>query len=128
MSYSDGTSGSLNEAALSEAANIGRGATGGAYADWNLSGTLTAGTVSRNLNVGDSTDTGLTILTDYNDWANLTYPFARYEASQFGARMLDIQIDTAPTTLLDPIRNDRQAVSDESPPSDAFFEQLRNAR
>lgn len=128
MSYSDGTSSSLNEAALSEAVNIGRGSSGGAYADWNLSGTLTAGSVSRDLN-GDS---ALNTLSDYNDWANIAYPFLRSSQSQFGvARMLDFRLDIAPVDSkpnLDPISDDRQPVAEEIAPTTKFFEQIRNAR
>ena len=128
MNYSDGSGSSLNEAALSEAGNIGRGSTSGAYADWNLSGSLTGGTISRDLN-GDSS---LTTLSDFNDWANLTYPFLRESASQFGvAKLLDVQVDITPlipNQYLDPMSNDRQPIAEESLPSSIIFEQIRNAR
>jgi len=96
MSYSSGTGANLNESALSESANIGRGTAVGAYADWNLNGLLTTGTYSRDLNV----DSVLGILHDYNDWANLNFPFSR---SQYGnAKNVELQ------PPLDPVSNDRQ--------------------
>ena len=52
---------------------MGRGALPGVYADWDEDGGLTTSTVSRDLN-GDAV---LGSLTDHNDWAALTLPFAR---------------------------------------------------
>lgn len=123
MSYSDGSSSSLWEVALSEAANIGRGTTGGSYADWNLNGSLTGGSISRDLN-GDST---FSTLRDYNDWANLNFPFVRTSQSQFGAANLfrSLQSD-APR--LDAMTNDLQRFIQEDPPSIKLLEEIRRAR
>ena len=123
MNYSDGTSSNLNEAALSEAANIGRGTTGGSYADWDLNGSLTGGTISRDLN-GDSS---LTILTDYNDWANLNFPFVRTHHSQFGATNLS-RSSRSETPRLDAMTNDLQPYIKEDPPSIKLLEDIRRAR
>ncbi|HJV51069.1 MAG TPA: hypothetical protein VJ652_06410 [Noviherbaspirillum sp.] len=86
LGYSDGSGADLNESSLSEAANIGHGASGGAYADWDNSGAFTATAVARNLNPQDGSAKG--VLKDYNEWANLTLPFARtYSGSNSGAAM-----------------------------------------
>lgn len=123
MSYSDGSSSSLNEAALSEAANIGRGTTGGSYADWNLNGSLTGGNISRDLN-GDSS---LTILTDYNDWENLNFPFVRSYQSQSGVANL-FRSWQSDTPRLDAMTNDLQRYIQEDPPSIKLLEEIRRAR
>jgi hypothetical protein len=123
MSYSDGSSSNLNEAALSEAANIGRGTTGGSYADWNLNGSLTGGTISRDLN-GDST---LSTLSDYNDWANLNFPFVRNASGQFGATNLS-RSSRSETPRLDAMSNDLQPYIKEDPPSIKILEEIRRAR
>jgi hypothetical protein len=123
MSYSDGSSSNLNEAALSEAANIGRGTTGGSYADWNLNGSLTGGTISRDLN-GDST---LSTLSDYNDWANLNFPFVRNASGQFGATNLS-RSSRSETPRLDAMSNDLQPYIKEDPPSIKLLEEIRRAR
>ena len=121
MSYSDGSSSSLNESALSEAANIGRGSTGGAYADWDLNGHLTAGTYSKDLNA----DGSITTLADYNDWGNLTYPFVRDSNTQSGASMVLL---ANPVPRLNAVTDDRQPYADETAPSAKFFEELHRAR
>jgi hypothetical protein len=122
MNFSDGSSSNLNEAALSEAANIGRGTTGGSYADWNLNGSLTGGTISRDLN-GDST----TILSDHNDWANLSFPFVRNASSQFGATNLS-RSSRSETPRIDAMTNDLQTYIQEDPPSIKLLEEIRRAR
>ncbi len=86
IGYSDGSGADLNESSLSEAANIGHGAAAGAYADWDNSGTFTSAAVARNLNPQDGAAKG--VLKDYNEWANLTLPFARtYAGSNSGAAL-----------------------------------------
>jgi hypothetical protein len=123
MNFSDGSSSPLNEALLSEAANIGRGITGGSYADWNLNNSLTAGTVSKDLN-GDSTNT---ILSDHNDWGNLNFPFVRSYQSQFGATNLSRSSRSEPPPL-DAITNDLQRYIKEDPPSIKLLEEIRRTR
>jgi hypothetical protein len=122
INYSDGSSSNLNEAALSEAANIGRGTTGGSYADWNLNGSLTGGTISRDLN-GDSSNT---ILRDHNDWANLVFPFVRNAWSQsYNNNYLG---DAAKNSPLDAMSDDVQPYIKEEPPSIKLLEEIRRAR
>jgi hypothetical protein len=123
MSYSDGSSSNLTEAALSEAVNIGRGTTGGSYADWNLNGSLTAGTISRDLN-GDSI---WMTLRDHNDWANLNFPFVRSYQSQFGASNLS-RTRQSETPRLDAMTNDLQPYIKEDLPSIKLLEEIRRAR
>ena len=101
LDFSNGTSASLNEALLSEAANIGRGAVGGVYADWNLSGSLTGGTVSVDINGSAS----LSTLNDFNDWSNIVWPFARTARGSFGAR---VAAPSAPSRAFDAMSDDRQ--------------------
>jgi hypothetical protein len=123
MDFSDGSSSNLNEAALLEANNIGRGTTGGSYADWNLSGTLNVGTIARDLN-GDSTNN---VLRDYNDWANLKFPFVRNSSGQFGATNLSRSLPSEPPKL-DAMTNDLQRYIQEEPPSIKLLEEIRRAR
>ncbi|HYD63664.1 MAG TPA: lamin tail domain-containing protein [Noviherbaspirillum sp.] len=75
MSYSDGSGALLDEARLSESVNIGRGSTGGAYADWDNNGVATASVFGRNINPLDGY--GRTVLRDYDEWGNLQISFAR---------------------------------------------------
>jgi hypothetical protein len=108
ISYSNGSSANLNESALSEADNIGRGAHAGVYADWDLNGRLTTTPISKDLN-GDGL---LGTLMDYNDWANLVFPFARYNSGNSGT-----WLNTAPTTRVqNPISDDRQPAALETDP------------
>tara|TARA_R110000868_G_scaffold326513_4_gene587515 strand:+ start:198 stop:2492 length:2295 start_codon:yes stop_codon:yes gene_type:complete len=122
INYSDGSGSSLNESALLESNNIGRGSTSGAYADWDLNGLKTTTTLSKDLNA----DGSKTVLTDYDDWSNLVLPFSRYDQAQFGASLFSSK--TSNIQILDPISNDRQPLSFETPPSAKFFEDLRNVR
>jgi Immunoglobulin domain/Metallo-peptidase family M12B Reprolysin-like len=105
MNFSNGTSASLNEASLLESANIGRGANAGAYADWNLSGSITNTPVSLDLNA----DGSQTILQDHNDWANLVFPFSRNGYSNSGVSLTNSAINL-PVNL---ISNDRQPIAAE---------------
>ncbi|WP_157691740.1 hypothetical protein [Noviherbaspirillum autotrophicum] len=93
IGYSDGSGADLDERALSEAANIGRGSSGGAYADWDNNNALTAATVARNLNAQDGSTKG--VLKDYNEWGNLTLPFARVYAGSNSGAALDSAVEQA---------------------------------
>lgn len=101
LDYSNGSSTDLDENALQESANIGRGANTGIYADWNQDGFLTGSTVAKDIN----SDRLKTILKDHNDWANILLPFGRTFAGAFGARM---ESTSTPSRTLDPMSNDRQ--------------------
>jgi hypothetical protein len=105
INYSNGSSLNLNEASLDEATNIGRGANSGSYADWNLDGTLTSSAVSRDLNA----DSSLSVLRDYNDWANLNFPFSRGFYSNRGIGFIEKIADK----VINPISADRQPVAAE---------------
>jgi hypothetical protein len=120
MDYSDGSSSSLNEAALLEANNIGRGSTAGAYADWNQNGSLTATSQARDLNV----DGFQTILSDFNDWGNLSLPFSRSYNVNSGISRTSNPKDS----VSNPIGDDRQPVAEEFEPSPFFMDQLRRAQ
>lgn len=75
IDFSDGSGSELNEQALSEAVNIGRGSSGGAYADWDDNGVFTATTFARNIN--PLWGQAKTVLRDFNEWGNLSLSFSR---------------------------------------------------
>ncbi len=102
LGYSDGISTDLNENALLESANIGRGADSGVYADWDLNGSLTGSAFAMDIN-GDGTLSSA--LKDHNDWPNILLPFARSYKGAFGVQMYDTSV---PSVALDPMSNDRQ--------------------
>ena len=109
IDYSNGSSTSLNETALLESANIGRGADVGVYADWDRNGTQNTSTYALDINKTSPNST----LTDYNDWANLNLPFFRYSTANNGIN--PNIMSTVQTTPFDPMSNDRQPVSDCTP-------------
>lgn len=125
INYSDGTGVGLNENSLSEAINIGHGASTGAYADWNKSGDLTAGTISLDLNPDGGT-AGRSVLTDYNDWANLKLPFNRVAAGNFAAALSARKVSAllAPN----PVVNDRHTGIVEDPPPQDLIDFIRSTR
>ena len=99
INYSNGTSSPLDENALLESANIGRGSNSGSYADWNLNGTLDSTAISKDLN-GDGIKS---ILKDYDDWSNINLPFARSYQGNSGP-----SINNKTSKPIDPVNNDRQ--------------------
>jgi hypothetical protein len=101
ISFSNGSGADLVESALLESANIGRGANAGVYADWNFSGGLDVGSIQRDLNK----DGVIGTLRDYNDWANIVWPFARTHEGAFGTRQA---ASNAPTRAFDAMTDDRQ--------------------
>jgi hypothetical protein len=74
----------------------------------------------------DGNGSASSTLTDYDDWNNLVLPFSRYYQAQFGASLFSSK--TSNIQALDPMSNDKQPLSIETPPSAKFFEQLRNER
>lgn len=121
MSYSNGSGATLDENALSEAANIGRGGAG--FADWDLSGVLTGSTISKDLN-GSSTKT---LLHDFNDWGNLVLAFNRRGTGNAGISLLRSSSIT-PDSSFDSVTQDRQPVADEEAPPQSVFEAIRNVQ
>lgn len=101
IDYSNGSSADLNEASLLESFNIGRGANGGVYADWNLSGAQDFTPYVRDLNGSATT----TILKDHDDWTNILWAFNRTISGTFGARQT---ANNESIPALDPMSNDRQ--------------------
>jgi len=101
IDYSNGTSAPLDENALMESANIGRGSNANAYADWDQNGILTTTAISKDLN-GDGYKT---ILTDYDEWSNIVLPFSR----KYYGNSLPNPLKT-PSVPLEPIGNDKQEV------------------
>lgn len=120
MSYSNGSSQSLNENSILESNNIGRGSANQAYADWNTNSLLDTNAYTGDLN-GDNS---LTQLRDHNDWGNLLLPFSRYDNGNSGT---DSKFSTT-TRVFNPVTNDRQPVAEETAPAPRVFEEIRRAR
>lgn len=99
IDFSNGASADLDENALLESANIGRGSNSGAFADWDLSGSLTIAAIARDLN-GDGIKTKL---KDHDDWSNLIFPFVRYSDGNS-----DNSNGNKDNKRISPILNDRQ--------------------
>lgn len=78
INFSDGSGAALDENALFEAANIGRGAIGGAFADWDNNSAFTQQKMARNLNPQEGSSR--TTLKDFDEWSNLAIPFSRGRA------------------------------------------------
>ena len=121
MDYSDGSSAALDENKLSEAANIGRGSIAGAFADWNNDGVLTPALLSIDLNL----DGKKTILSDYNDWANLQLPFARGFYGSTSGRPLAQQ---APLPRFEPMAERAERLVSEAPLPAALHSELRKLK
>lgn len=121
IGYSDGGGADLNENSLSEAANIGHGAAAGAYADWDNNGAFTSAAVARNLNPQDGSAKG--VLKDYNEWANLTLPFARAYAGSNSGAALDAAGEEPRANPMNP-RPRRHVVEEALPAS--LHQELRN--
>lgn len=102
IDYSDGSSAPLDETALAERDNIGRGSQSGAFADWDLNGSLTAALISKDLD-GDGSKT---VLRDFNDWGNLQLPFSR----NWYGYLNGSSIQSLTTTSEDFVSNDVQRV------------------
>ncbi|STQ91828.1 lamin tail domain-containing protein [Iodobacter fluviatilis] len=109
MDYSDGSGISLNESSLLESAIIGRGNNGGFYADWNTNGTQNANAYARDINQ----DSSFSVLSDYNDWANLNIAFARQSTGNSGASLLSRRV-FIPSRVLS---QDRQTTAIEQRPA-----------
>lgn len=109
IDYSNGSGSALNESALIENTNIGRGADVGVYADWNSSIANESTSYAFEIN---NTSTKTT-LTDYNDWANLFLAFHRGISVESGIS----QTSSLPKSSvpLDPMSNDQQPLSDCTP-------------
>lgn len=99
INYSDGLGKDLNEDDLLESDNIGHGIAGGAYADWDLNGIMTSNTIKIDLNQDGSS----WIFHDYNDWANLNFPFSRYFNGNAGS-----YLSRSPQVVVNPVVDDRQ--------------------
>jgi len=94
IDYSDGSGKSLDEAALDERQNIGRGADADAFADWNLNAGVDANTYARSI-TGDQGP--LRVLRDHDDWSALTLVSGRSYATALQAkRHADPDCRTAP--------------------------------
>jgi hypothetical protein len=124
MDYSDGSGSALNEASLLEAANVGRGSTGGAYADWDLNDSLTPTAQIKDLDG----DLAQSTLYDHDDWGNLILPFARSYAANSGVSSMATVSAPVAAPVANPVTDDRQPVATEIRPSDRFFEELHRAR
>jgi hypothetical protein len=126
MNYSDGSSAPLNENALVESGNIGRGSVGGAYADWDNNNAFTGYVLGRNINPQDGDEK--TVLKDYNEWGNLAVSFARTRSgSSFGK---SATVTMAPVLRTNPMnRFTRQPIAEQPLPIEVreTLRQLREA-
>ncbi|MDW5416087.1 lamin tail domain-containing protein [Iodobacter sp. CM08] len=120
MDYSDGSGVNLNENSLIESAIIGRGNNGGFYADWNANGSQNANPYSRDINQ----DFSFSVLSDYNDWANLNLAFARQSTGNSGASLLLRRVFLSSHVL----SQDRQAVVLEQRPSSELIRLIATLR
>lgn len=103
MDYSNGSSVDLNELALDESMNIGRGTSGGAYADWDNGGTQNGAAYAWNTHSQDASY-GAGTIKDSNDWSRVGLPFARsYAGGNFGMSIGSQRI--APMTSRDAMRD-----------------------
>ncbi|OGB24701.1 MAG: hypothetical protein A3I66_18095 [Burkholderiales bacterium RIFCSPLOWO2_02_FULL_57_36] len=125
LSYSDGAGAVLHESGLMEAANIGHGSGGGAYADWNDDHAFNAAAYARNLNPQEGT--GIAVLKDYDEWANLMLPFSRtYSGSNSGDVMSINEKKRAPRS--NPMnKHARQRIAEQPLPAD-FQDMLRKLK
>lgn len=127
IDYSNGSSSQLNEDNLLESNNIGRGSSGGAYADWDLSGSLASSPYALDLNADALEDepAPITLLNDYNDWANLKFPFARSFWGNSGASWLP---KPTQSMVSNPITADKQPIAHETPLPARILKQLRREK
>jgi hypothetical protein len=122
ISYSDGSSADLPESSLAEALNIGRGSSGGAYADWNDNHALNAAAYQHNLNPQDGT--AITVLRDFNEWGNLLLPFSRgYSGNNSGDAFTLAAVRHAPRS--NPMNIDARRKVVEHPLPEDFQQMLR---
>jgi hypothetical protein len=68
IDYSDGKGKSLDESALLETLNIGRGSNAGAFGDWNLNGSLDRAAYDMDLSGGGGSRR---VLKDSDDWSQI---------------------------------------------------------
>ncbi|MEJ2792254.1 lamin tail domain-containing protein [Iodobacter sp. LRB] len=120
MDYSDGSGISLNESSLLESAIIGRGNNGGFYADWNTNGTQNANAYARDINQ----DASFSVLSDYNDWANLNIAFARQSTGNSGASLLSRRV-FIPLRVLS---QDRQTTATEQRPASELIQMISSLK
>jgi len=83
IDYSDGSGKSLDEAALDERQNIGRGADANAFADWNFNSRVDAKSYGRNI---ISRGGPRQVLRDHDDWSALTLVSGRSYATALQAK------------------------------------------
>ncbi|MDI9329792.1 MAG: zinc-dependent metalloprotease family protein [Alphaproteobacteria bacterium] len=107
IDYSNGSSADLDETALSESNNIGRGANENAYADWDRNGALTASPLNKDLNGNTTKGT----LKDYDEWANLKLPFGRNDFGNTNRTWGSVVTGSS----FNPITKDRQPYVVEDP-------------
>ncbi len=118
MDYSNGSSFDLDENLLNENAGLGRGA---AFIDWNINGAADTA-ITFDINFDISRPVTLTLLHDFDDWSNLSLPFARslYAFNNgIGARSVKKPLVT--------VLNDAQPIIQEETPSAEFFRILRES-
>jgi hypothetical protein len=126
IDYSDGSGKSLNEAALDERQNIGRGADAGAFGDWNLSARVDAKAYARNI----TGERQLGVLRDHDDWSALVLVSGRSYATALQAkRHADPDCRTAPRAPASRLRcwsaPSSPTISEEPTPPIGLFRDLQ---
>ena len=106
--YSDGSGRSLDESALLETLNIGRGSNAGAFGDWNLNGSLDRGAYNRGL-WGHAGGSGR-VLKDSDDWSQIVLVTGR-------------SYPKAPGRFFAPVS--AEIIKEETPPPDLLNDILR---
>ncbi len=120
IDFSSGSSAALDENSLMEADGLGR--LGSGSVDWNCNGSIDSLPVTADANRNGRP---LDILEDYDDWANIEIFFARFwNGANEGVRKSSETTYDNPFQQ-DPVRDDRQPVSEEMAPSAEFFEALK---
>ncbi len=127
LDYSDGSSAQMSESSLVESNVVGRSAAIGAFADWNLSGNLTTGTLAPRHLVDNGMDTAYdTTMKDFDDWDNLVLAFAKYPPSHIaGVSQKSANSSPLPSVRYNPVTNPRMPVVQEEALSPAALTRIR---
>ncbi|GGP23525.1 lamin tail domain-containing protein [Silvimonas iriomotensis] len=129
LDYSNGSGAALSESALVESNVVGRTPATGAFADWDLSGSQTPGTLSSMHIVDQAGDTAYdTNMQDFDDWSNLVLAFARYPESHFAGasqKSASSSNSSTPTVRFNPVSNPRMPAVAEEPLSAAALAHMR---
>jgi len=126
MDFSHGRGAHIDENAVLESEGIGQ--PGGAGVDFNADGDSTDALGALNLN--PLWGSGISVIDDYDDWANLELFFGR----SFGGDTSGVSVQSTRSTpgaaplMSDPVWNDRQQAYPEEPPPERLRDWLERRR